>query len=244
MTTQIEARINVFRKAQRTIFTTQTEYIPNDYFKTLLITTSEMVQHDLHTSLLKHKCIYETDISDIIQYLKRYMDRINIVEPIKNIEEKTIEKVNTDEWEHFYRLGQFKMHTMIHDDIKNSSAYKALSYVARLTLFDMFRMYKDKCFDKKYGVDKVFKDGFQYTVECNKDGLDKTTFHEAINEIVEKRFFRVNVQSVKGGILKRYIPTNEWKWYRDTDYKVLQEQEKRIKRINDKIRKDKDTKWK
>lgn len=97
--------------------------------------------------------------------------------------------------------------TPVYDSMKRTLAYRTLSPSSKLVLLDMLRVY-----NREWGKDSVAatNDGFNYTFSHCDEDVGKSTFDEAIAEIVERKFFRQRYIEYSGKP-KRFIPAEGWK---------------------------------
>ena len=105
-----------------------------------------------------------------------------------------------------FGLGPF---TLITDEVRSSVAYLSLTPIARLVLIDMIGHYN---LVSKHDSERL-PNGFQYVYQVCKEPVSHNAFYKAVNEIVDRGFFRrpLNIQPSAIARPTRYVPSPEWR---------------------------------
>lgn len=111
-----------------------------------------------------------------------------------------------------YGRGGF---VMVSDELRQSTAYRALTPTQRLVLIDMLRLYmRLSDFDKE-----TLPDGFSYAFTNCHELLDERTFYDGRKRLVDVGFLerRDDLKRLTPGAPDVFSPSRRWTKYQPSD---------------------------
>ena len=114
----------------------------------------------------------------------------------------------------YWKYGTAKFFLRVHQDLRQSDAYKVLKPWGKLILLYMIGTYQKASSFGQYAIPK----GFRYTFSSCSENVSERTFYRTVEDICRVGFFSTppEIQEGRPAAAKRYHSSFDWNSYKPT----------------------------